>query len=76
MAKPVVFRSIEAPGGARCVDIFCRPDGTWGFEEYRRDPEENHGWFPIGGFSGLVFPGQDTAMEAALAEVGWLSDVT
>jgi len=33
------------PGWAidRCVDVFARPDGTFGFEEFRRDPEDM-GW--------------------------------
>ena len=35
-----VIRSINAPGDARCVDLFARPDGSFGFEEYRRDPED------------------------------------
>ena len=31
-----VLRSIETDDGGRCVDLFARPDGTFGFEEYRR----------------------------------------
>ncbi|HEY2564091.1 MAG TPA: hypothetical protein VGI44_10300, partial [Acidimicrobiales bacterium] len=30
----------------RCVDIFSRPDGTFGFEEFRRDPEDMGGMDP------------------------------
>ena len=26
--------------GMRCVDLFRRPDGTFGYEEFRRDPED------------------------------------
>lgn len=73
MAVNKVLQSIEAPGGARCVDIFWRPDGTWGFEEYRRDGEENHGWFAIGGFVDLVFVNEDAARTAAKANIAWLA---
>ena len=50
-----VSRSIETGDGGRCVDIFVRPDGSWGFEEYRRDVEDARGWFPIGGHARKVF---------------------
>ena len=30
-----VLRSIETDDGGRCVDLFARPDGSFGFEEYR-----------------------------------------
>jgi len=35
--KNLVLRSIESDLGNLCVDIFLRPDGTYGFEEFRRD---------------------------------------
>ena len=38
-----VLRSINDEDAARCVDIFLRPDGTLGFEEYRRDVEDGRG---------------------------------
>ncbi len=46
--KNRVLRSIETQEGERCVDFFIRPDGSFGFEEYRRDAEDRRGWFPIG----------------------------
>src|SRR5476651_2217555 len=36
----VVSNSIENQEHDRCVDIFRRPDGTHGFEEFRRDVED------------------------------------
>jgi len=33
----LVLESIENQGHNRCVDIFVRPDGSFGFEEFRRD---------------------------------------
>ena len=29
--------------GIRCVDIFYRPNGTFGFEEFRRDVYKRQG---------------------------------
>ena len=40
-----VMKSINAHDSSICVDIFRRPDGTFGFEEYRRDLEDAMGWF-------------------------------
>jgi hypothetical protein len=28
----------------RCVDIIRHVDGTFGFKEFRRDPEDRGGW--------------------------------
>ena len=69
-----VMRSIEAPGGLVCVDIFRRADGSWGFEEYRRDPEDGRGWQQAGSFSGRRFADEDAALAAAVRGVGWLKD--
>ncbi|MDD9911188.1 MAG: hypothetical protein OXR62_16080 [Ahrensia sp.] len=60
-----VVRSINATGDMRCVDIFERPDGNFGFEEYRRDPETAEGWFPIGFHYGIVCADAEEAMRRA-----------
>ena len=39
----VVLESLETDDGLRCVDLFRRPDGSFGYEEFRRDPEERRG---------------------------------
>lgn len=70
--KNKVAHSIEAPGGTVCVDIFQRPDGSWGIEEYRRDPEDGHGWFMTGYLGDTIYPNQLTALDAALKLVPWL----
>ncbi len=36
----LVFISIENFEHDRCVDLFSRPDGSYGFEEFRRDVED------------------------------------
>ena len=35
-----VVASPSTPAIDRCVDVFRRPDGTFGFEEFRCDPED------------------------------------
>ena len=67
-----VLRSIETGDGGRCVDVFVRPDGTFGFEEYRRDAEDARGWFPIGFHAGKVYPSEVDAFVAATQTVAWL----
>ena len=66
-------QSINLEGDVRCVDIFQRPDGTFGFEEYRRDPEDGRGWFAIGGHSMHSFASAGEAREAAQRVVKWLA---
>jgi hypothetical protein len=73
-AKNRVLRSIEIDAGNRCVDIFMRPDGTAGFEEYRRDSEDRRGWFPVGFYSARVYATEAAALDAALDAVSWLRE--
>jgi hypothetical protein len=70
-----VMRSINRPDGQVCVDIFVRPDGTYGFDECRRDPEDPRGWYPIGHHAGEIFATQDAALAIARTRVLWLRDV-
>jgi hypothetical protein len=71
--KSRVLCSYNQDGEARCVDIFVRPDGSYGFEEYRRDPEDGRGWFAIGASSTRVFATPEAARAAALISVPWLA---
>ena len=43
----LVFASIANFEHDRCVDFFSRPDGSFGFEEVRRDPEDRGAWTPV-----------------------------
>jgi hypothetical protein len=67
-----VQRSLESPFGDYCVDIFVRDDGTYGFEEYRRDPEDGGGWYSLQRYSGQVFHAEDDAIAQAKESVEWL----
>ncbi len=71
----LVFISLENEHHDRCVDLFERPDGTCGFEEFRRDTEDAGAWTPVSYFSGRALPSRRDALLAALASVNWLNDV-
>jgi hypothetical protein len=69
-----VLRSINTPDGGRCVDVFIRPDGTFGFEEFRRDVEDPSGWFPIGGHSTKIFNTEKNALKEAKKLFLWIKN--
>ena len=69
-----VIRSVNLTGDAICVDIFRRPDGRFGFNEFRRDPEDTRGWYSIGHFSERRFDSAEAAMQDAVTQVHWLAD--
>ena len=71
LAGGAVLESVENGERDRCVDIFRRPDGSFGFEEWRREPEEPGRWFRARYHSHLVFASQAAAVAAAKAGVGW-----
>jgi len=68
-----VIRSINLPGETVCVDIFQRPDGSYGFDEFRRDPEDGRGWFSIGHHGHRIFETPEAALDAARGAVAWLA---
>lgn len=68
----VVLESIENAEHDRCVDLFRRPDGSFGFEAFRRDAEDAGAWTPIAYFSALRHSSRTAAMTAAVRQVAWL----
>ena len=67
-----VLVSLETDDGLRCVDLFRRPDGTYGYEEFRRDPEDCGVWTPVTFASGLSYPTLEAVRSAAVTAVRWL----
>ena len=67
-----VMESFENDLEDRCVDFFVRDDGTYGFDEYRRDHEEGGKWSKVGQFSGTRFSSLETAKASAKYLVPWL----
>jgi hypothetical protein len=70
-----VLASPSTPEVDRCVDIFVRPDGTFGFEEFRRDPEDLGAWTPVAYYSRWEFETEADARSAASDAVAWLAAV-
>jgi hypothetical protein len=71
----IVLASPSTPGVDRCVDVFARPDGSFGFEEFRRDPEDMGHWTPVAYYSTRVFCTEAEAVAAARDAVHWLPEV-
>ncbi|WP_342361098.1 hypothetical protein [Terrarubrum flagellatum] len=70
----LVFRSIENSEADRCVDLFSRPDGSFGFEEFRRDVEDAGLWTPVAYYSGSTYASREEALAAAIRTIGWLGE--
>jgi hypothetical protein len=70
----LVFTSIENSEHNRCVDLFSRPDGSYGFEEFRRDPEDQGDWTPVQYYSGAAYASEHAALAAATHAVVWLAE--
>ena len=73
-ARKLVLQSIETADGDRCVDIFRRNDGSYGFEGYRRDAEDTSGWFRVMQFGAQEFESEAAALAAAQNVFPWLKD--
>jgi hypothetical protein len=68
----VVFDSVENDEHDRCVDLFHRPDGSFGFEAFRRDVEDAGRWTPVAYHSGTAYGSKEEALKAAVVAVVWL----
>ena len=68
----MVLASYQTDEADRCVDIFSRPNGTFGFEEFRRDPEDMGAWTPVAYFSGHEYPTREETIAAAKIGVPWI----
>ncbi|HMH18613.1 MAG TPA: hemolysin III family protein [Burkholderiales bacterium] len=68
-----VLNSLENSAGDHCVDIFERDDGTFGFEECRRDAEDQRGWFSLHRYSHQVFATAEAALAQAKSRVEWMA---
>lgn len=67
-----VITSLHNDAVDRCVDIFVRSDGTYGYDEFRRDIEDQGTWFVTRHNQRGVYPSREDAMAAAVAEMAWL----
>ena len=72
--RKLVLQSIETADGDRCVDIFRRGDGSYGFEGYRRDAEDTSGWYRVARFDAQCFDSETAARTAAQMAFPWLEE--
>lgn len=68
-----VLASLENLHGDYCVDLFQRGDGSYGFEEYRRDPEDGR-WRSLHRYSAQVVASLEEARTLARSCVPWLRE--
>jgi hypothetical protein len=69
-----VIRSLHNDAVDRCVDILKHEDGTFGFKEFRRDPEDRGGWTLVSYDPQRIYSTKEEAVAAAKAAVLWLRD--
>ena len=65
--------SFEDDSGTFCVDTFCRPDGSHGFELFRRDAEDQGRWTILNLYASTRFSTREDARAAAVRAVPWLN---
>lgn len=66
-----VVDSIENLEKDYCVDIFVRDDGTFGFEEWRREPEDPGKWYRARYYASAVYRSAADAVADARLKVEW-----
>ena len=71
MTKTVV-KSINYITNTLCVDIISNGQGKFSFKCFRRDQEDNSGWYPDGSESDFLYYSAQEAQKAASAIVPWM----
>ena len=73
MASNVVT-TVHNRDADRCVKIIRQPDGRFGFQEFRREPEDAGGWTLVSEGSRGAHATQVQALAAAEDDVAWLRE--
>lgn len=66
--------SLEGDGGRRCVDIVPLGDGSFGYKEFRRDPEDGGCWTLVADHTGRSHESRAAAIGAAADRIAWLRE--
>ncbi len=74
MSKDRVVNSVNNEVADRCVDFFVRADGSFGYKEFRRDPEDQGAWTMTAFNAAGVYALYADAVEAASERVVWLRE--
>jgi len=75
LKEQVVIQSINNDESNLCIDFFTRNNGTFGYEEYRKDPENASSWYKIGYFTYKIFSSKDEAYNDAVKTISWLNKI-
>ena len=67
-----VLVSLESADWLRCVDVFVRDDGSFGFEEFREEFDGGAKWQALGKYDALAFSSGEAALSSARERVRWL----
>ena len=67
----VVINSINNDNNNLCIDFFIRKNKTFGYQEYRKDPENISEWYRIGYYDYKVFLNKDDAYQDAKKTIVW-----
>ena len=70
--KHKVVSSFEDNTGFLCVDIILLENSKFSFKAYRRDPEDNSGWFFVGDQSRDQFITEYEAIQKAKMRYPWM----
>ena len=70
----LVLDSLEDASGQFCIDFFHRPDGSYGFEAFRRAAEDQGLWEPLSHYSILQFTELRDCLHEAINRFEWLAD--
>ena len=70
-----VLKSINDITNTLCVDIISNGQGKFSFKCFRRDPEDNSGWYPNGPESDFLYYSAQEAQKAAGEVVIWMKTV-
>lgn len=71
MNKERVIHSFNNQDQNRCVDIVQDEFGRYRWQEWRRDSEDQNGWFLLQDSLPLTFLSETEAIEAAKIAVVW-----
>ena len=67
----VVINSINNDNNNLCIDFFIRKNKTFGYQEYRKDPENISEWYRVGSYDYKVFLNKDDAYHDAKKTIVW-----
>jgi len=70
--KCTVLASLETGDGTQCVDLFLREDGTFGFEQYRREYDGPSRWQSLSKYAHLTFASGQDALQIAKQYLPWV----